>query len=665
MNQGYTPSPRAKAVTLRTYQRPLDDQGASFEAWDVTITRAQYNHHKALWERYGCTRPNEPELQELLELGRQRKSLVAGRTLWLGGTDYAYERACCNFNCSALPITTVYDVVDATWLLLNGCGVGFKPKVGVLHGFRRPITKVTVVPSQQDATWKGQEDNVESYDESDESIWKITIGDSAAAWAKAVGKLFNPRHPCVDELILDFSNVRGPGQRLKGYGWICNGSVPLANAMLAIVQVLNGKAGELLDEIDILDCVNHIGTVLSSRRSAQICLMDATNPRIKELESAKHEYWKRGNNHRRQSNNTEQFWSKPTKQRLAELLHYSDRCGGDPGLCNADAARHKAPWYEAQNPCSEILLPYYGFCNLVTNCLPLFERNFAALERAIYLIARANFRQTCVDLRDGILQPVWHQANEALRLCGVSLTGIVQAPWVTDYQIRRLRNAAIVGAYSMADEWKLPRPKAVTTIKPEGTGTKCMGTKELGEVSEGVHRPLGKFIFNWINFSQHDPIVGIMESAGYRTLPNPSDTNNVLVCFPVTYDNVTFDRVNGKEVNLEPATAQLNRYLRWNNLWADHTVSCTVSYQEQELPEIVDWIDDNWDRGFISSSFLRRGDPTKSAKELGHPYLPQDIVDEPEFRSYEASLRSVDFNKVTGIFELDSDECKGGACPVR
>src|SRR5262249_46342643 len=141
----------------------------------------------------------------------------------------------------------------------------------------------------------------------------------------------------------------------------------------------------------------------------------------------------------------------------------------------------RCPWFQGFNPCFEILLAYYGFCNLVTNCLPRFQRNFAELERAIYIIARANYRQSCVDLRDGILQPQWHQTNESLHLCGVSMTGVAQASWLSDYQIRRLRNAAVLGAYSQADEWHRPRPKAITTMKPEGTGSKAMGSNVLGE----------------------------------------------------------------------------------------------------------------------------------------------------------------------------------------
>lgn len=1336
-------SPRALAVDYRTYRRPLDEDGSAFEDRASALHRATYAHHERLWEQAGGS-PDRGELAELNDLADAGLSLVAGRTLWLGGTEYAFSRACCNFNCSYLDVRTVYDVVDAAWLLLNGCGVGFRPKAGTLHGYVRPVPRVEVVQSGRGKGEKGPEHNGEVLPGPDNGYaWTIRVGDSARAWATAVGKLLQPPRGRVDRLVIDGSNVRGAGGRLKGYGWICNGFEPLGKAMAAVHGVMNRAAGQLLDEIQILDVVNWLGTILSSRRAAEIALLEGHHPRADEFALAKKDYWKTGNGHRRQSNNTLVYWSKPTRSHLEERLRQADECGGDPGICNGEAALRKAPWMEGVNPslragtrvltdggvvpiesldgkwfrtpnldghwsraycrlsgrdkplyrvrlagghdyyataehtwpvllngryvkvpttglrpgdllpltrherlteggegtyddgffvgwvlgdgwvtvrkdtgarqvglivadsepevrerllnylrsrgcnatfrpsssgasqelntvnaaltdvldrfgysgkdalpaaawsgsedfrrglvdalfssdgsldasgrnarltfvtsrgglardvsdllgcygvrtalakrhvsgasfpngkdygksyvchsvrasdrtslahfasvfrlsaaskqakldaspkakvrghlgdghvavlaveetglredvwdvgvddethcfrlphcvtgnCFEILLASKGFCvsgdtllitedgclpireaagrrvrvwngqrwsevtpqitgtgqplvrvrlsdgshldctpdhrfsvrrphqkswqevrageltagrgkwltesfriehaggtprrdaytlgvlvgdggvdarqvrltlygqkcslpvagrksepyrpdgygvdavdvyelaavttaeelaglkadpaallplfswdresvlqfvagwmdadgsntgtggvrlyvsgreraarvqlllrkcgvrsslnpmspagartnygvrkqdiwylqvtacrdipcrrldtsrghepagkgkhqavrsveplpgthtvycfneplrhkavfanvltyqcNLVTNCLPRFRRDFGKLERAVQLVARANYRQTCVDLRDGVLQPAWHQTNEALRLCGVSLTGVAQSGWLTDYQIRRLRNAAVVGAYSMADELGTPRPKAVTTIKPEGTASKVLGSVDLGEVAEGVHRPPGRYIFNWINFSVHDPLVGMLESAGYKTLPNPSDPANVLVCFPVTYHDVPFTRVDGKDVNLEPVESQFARYLRWNNLWADHHVSCTISYSPEEIPTLAGLMDRHWDEGFIACSFLRRNDPTKTAADLGHPYLPQEVVTEAAYLEYSSRLREVDWSRVSGWYEIDDAACAGGACPVR
>lgn len=657
-------SARSEAVTRRTYNRPTDAAGEKFESWEQTVIRSQFNHHAKLWETAGG-RVDWDELHELMALGLSRSGLVAGRTLWLGGTDYAYTRAASQFNCSSLEIATVYDIVDAFWLLLNGCGVGGLPRAGTLHGYNRPIQSLRVIPSERDKDFRGPKDNSETQPTAENNwTWTIMVGDSAEAWAKALGKLLiSPRDRC-DELVLDFSNVRGKGGRLKGYGWICNGYQPFAEALVGIHKILNEGAGNLLDEEQIGDIFNWCGTVLSSRRAAECLLMDSMNPRHKEFSTRKKEYWK-GRNHRRQSNNSLLFWNRPSVDDLADLL-YLNLNGGEPGFVNAAAALAKCPWFRVFNPCFEICLPSHGFCNLVSLSLPHFKRNFNALERAVYLLARANYRQTCVDLEDAILQKRWNQTNESLRLCGLSLTGIVQARWLTDYQIRRLRNTAITGAYSMADELRRPRPKAVTTVKPEGTRSKIAGTVEQ-EIAEGMHMPLGRFIFNWINFSNDDPLVGALSAAGYKTLPSPADSNNVLVRFPVQYSGCPFDVVDGKEVNRESAISQLRRYKRWNTLWADHNVSATISLSHEEVPETARWIYNHWDDAYIATAFLPRVDATKTAQDYGHPYLPQEVVTEEVYNDAMNSVRAVDWDKFhTGLYEInDASDCPTGVCPVK
>lgn len=660
----HTPSVRSVATSLRTYSRPTS---SGLENWSEVIERSTRQHHFRLWEEAGGS-PDLEELHELTQLGLERKALVAGRTLWLGGTEYAYERAACQFNCCYTDVSTVYDVVDAAWLLYNGCGVGFSPHVGTLRGFPTPITDISVVPSNNAFDFRGNPDNRETLDG---NVWKIVVGDSSHAWSKVYGKLLNPPPSVrlVRKLILDFSEVRGPGGRLRGYGWLCNGYRPLADALVQVCHILNSKAGELLDEIDIMDLVNLIGTTLSSRRAAEACELDFTSPKSLEFLNAKRNFYK-DRPWRRQSNNSFLFWSKPSKSTLLDILYTADECGGDPAIVNAEGMRRKCVWGRGFNPCFEIALSSKGFCNLTSVAPALFNKNFAALERAVYLIARANYRQCCVNLEDGVLQASWNQTNESLRLCGVSITSIVQSEsWLSDYQIRRLRNVAVVGAYSMADELGLPRPKAITTVTPSGTRAKISGCEEFGEISEGIHKPMGRYLFNFINFSIHDPLVPLFESAHYKTLPNPSDPSNVLVCFPVEYRGMKFDCVDNRYVNLESAEIQLNRYLRWNNLWADHNCSSTISYDVSEIPDIANWISTNWDRGYIATSFLRRINPLLTPKDVGHPYLPQEVVTQERYEQYTQSLGSVDWKRLrdnTQQFDLEGlEECKGGVCPSK
>ena len=659
-----TPSLRAQVVTRRTYNRPLDEDGKVFETWEQTVDRV-IGHQRWLWERAlgrGLNGIEEAELAELRLLMLERKVLTSGRTLWLGGTDVAKRREASQFNCAFTHVETVYDVVDVLWLLLQGCGVGFRPIVGQLTGFVRPIPKLTIIRSTRTVEEfkngnRGREHNIEHFDP-ETRRWYISVGDSAEAWAKSIGKLLAGKYP-ADELVLDFSEIRPAGIRLRGYGWISSGDSAIARAYEAIFGIMNRRAGCLLSRIDILDLVNWLGTVLSSRRSAEIALVAYGEDEWEEFAVAKREYWA-DNPQRGQSNNSLLFLQKPTRAELERIFKMMlDAGGSEPGFINQEAATRRAPWFKGVNPCAEILLGNKAFCNLVEVDVGKFKGDSAGLQRAVEIAARACYRQTCVDLRDGILQEAWHLNNAFLRLLGVGLTGIARRPDLSAYDYAQLQRAAVAGGYSMADELGLPRPKNVTTVKPSGTLSKIMDT------TEGVHKPLGKYIFNNIGFSRHDPLVWKCREAGYRVFDNPLDPDGVLVTFPVKWDGVEFDEVDGKEVNLESAVDQLERYKMLMQNWCQQNVSCTVSYSPEEVPAIIDWLLENWDN-YVGVSFLLRADPTKTAKDLGYLYLPQEVVTKEVYEQYVSQLKPLVLDDDANSFEeLRDNECTGGACPIR
>lgn len=653
----YTPSTRAQVITRRTYNRPLNTEGTEFETWGQTVDRV-VDHQKWLWERAKgakLTDKNKKELGDLKQLMLDRKISTSGRTLWLGGTEVAKRREASQFNCSFTHIETVYDVVDALWLLLQGCGVGFKPIVGTLNGFFKPIKNIEVVRSVR--TDKGNPDNVETWD-ADTKTWTIKVGDSAEAWAKSIGKLIAGKYP-ADKLVLDYSEIRPAGTRLAGYGWISSGDTQISAAYTKIAQIMNKRAGSLLTRIDILDIVNHLGTILSSRRSAEIAVFDYGGPEWREFALAKKDWWNHDNAHRTQSNNSLLFWQKPTKPQLEDIFTLMQEAGGsEPGLVNAETATKRAPWFKGCNPCVEILLPNKGFCNLMEVDLNKFHGDTSGLHEALKIAARTNYRQTCVDFRDGILQESWHLNNEFLRLCGVGLTGIATRPDLSDYDYSEMERVTTFAAYSMADELGLQRPKNVTCVKPSGSLSKIMDT------TEGVHKPLGKYIFNNVTFGKYDPLVEKMRKANYNIINHPSDATAVVITFPVKWDSVEFDIVDGVEVNLETAIEQLERYKMVQNSWCHQNVSNTISYSVDEVPAIIDWMLDNWE-SYIGVSFLYRADPTKTAKDLGYLYLPQEVVTKETWESYFKTLLEVDVEGVVGFDEIEQDACATGACPIR
>lgn len=887
-------------------------------------------------------------------------------------------------NCAFTKVETIHDVVDAFWLLLQGCGVGFEPVVGTLNGFTQKM-EIEIVRSQRHLLEqkKGREYNSEAYySREGKVVWHLTCGDSAEAWAKFVGKLLAGKRR-ADVLVLDFSQIRPAGERLKGYGWISSGDETFAPATKSIAELLNARAGELLARMDILDVLNHLGTTLSSRRSAEIALVPFGDPEWQAFALAKKDFWLHNNHHRQQSNNSLLFKSRPDADTVAGIFDMMQAAGGsEPGFINAVEAKRRAPWFSGCNPCvpgdtqiltdkgyiaiesvvgksvnvwngkqfstvtpfstgenplvrvtfsdgthldctpyhtfvlagdvramaeelrigdrlekfampvveagedytvdaysqgfysgdgnadyghswvyepkaacmprlqgafsehaswgrwkwthgpmldknfvpvggslqyclnwfaglldsdgtvtrdingnglqitsvdkdfllrvrlmltrmgvrakvvkghqqglrlmpnglggvanymcqethrllvgnvdtydlmqmglkcerlkihseppqrdarrfitvtgvvpldefvetfcfteplnntgtfngivtgqcAEILLPNKGFCNLVEINLSRFNKNPGRLWHVARIIARANYRQTCVNLDDGVLQRAWHENNEFLRLCGVGVTGVVQWEMASSRVAwDMLKRIVKQGANSMADELGLPQPKAVTTVKPSGTLSKIMDT------TEGVHKPLGRYIFNNVRFGKHDPLLASLRAAGYRVFDDPSSPDAQLVTFPVEYPGVEFDVVNGVEVNTEPAVDQLERYKLMMQAYVDYNCSVTISYSPEEVPEIVSWLNDNWDN-YVGVSFLYRTDPTKTAKDLGYLYLPQEVVTKEVYEAYVKNLRPLgraaegpnELVREADDYEIDTgSECSSGMCPVR
>lgn len=574
-------------------------------------------------------------------------------------------------NCSFTTITTPADFVDVFWLLLQGCGVGFKPVPGLMTGLPSSIKSIVVVPSTR--TDKGGAEHNKCRVDWETSTWHIQVGDSAKGWAKLMGKLLGDK-PRVRNLVISLEELRPGGKRLKGYGWLSSGWKPLSDAIYGICRILTSMADKILTAINIGDIANWLGTVLSSRRSAQIWLMNDTSPEIEEFIDVKVDRWAKGEGQREQSNNSIAFTSYPGVARIKELLGRILE-GGDPGFVNQTAAKLRAPEMEGFNPCAEILLPPKGFCNLMQAVWHRFNGDLAGLLRAQWIAARANYRQTLVSMRDGVLQLQWEDNQKLLRLCGVSPTGYVAWEGAGNVEMTEaVRDAAIDGANSMADDLGLQRARRVTQVQPSGTGSKVLGL-EGDEVHEGAHLSLSRWIFNNINFSVFDEMLPKLAAAGYHIWPNPNDKTGMLVRFPVEYPATPlFTRktivMDGREeiveVNEESAISQLERYRFLMAHYVQHNCSITVSFDASEIGAMAEWFETNWD-SYVGVSFLKRNDPTKSAADLGFQYLPQQCVSERVYREYAEKLLPVDLSGDTAEDMLDDlTGCSvGGACPVR
>jgi len=100
------------------------------------------------------------------------------------------------------------------------------------------------------------------------------------------------------------------------------------------------------------------------------------------------------------------------------------------------------------------------------------------------------------------------------------------------------------------------------------------------------------------------------------------------------------------------------------NSWTQQNTSVTISYDPSEVPQIIDWLLDNWD-SYVGVSFIYRTDPTKTAKDLGYLYLPQEVVDEQTYKDYVYTLKQIDIDSANSFDEITDADCATGACPIK
>ena len=451
----------------------------------------------------------------------------------------------------------------------------------------------------------GLEHNVETFDQ-ETKTWTIQVGDSAEAWAKSIGKLIAGKY-AADTLVLDFSQLRPAGERLKGYGWISSGDSAISTAYVAIANILNGRADSLLTRMDILDIINHLGTILSSRRSAEIALFDYGQPEWEEFAVAKKDWWLYNNSHRQQSNNSLVFKEKPLKADLQKIFDLMLEAGGsEPGFINEVEALRRAPWFKGANPCVEILLGNKSFCNLTETDIAKFKGDTAGLHKAIRLAARANYRQTCVNLQDGILQESWHLNNYFMRLCGVGLTGIAKRPDMNGYDYEYLKRTATGAAIGMAQELDLPSPKNITCVKPSGNASVVLGT------ASGIHPEHSEKYFRIMQLNKESNTANwLVDNMGFLLEESvwSSTKSDYVVFVPVENPKVGLFKKDMKGIKHLELIKLVQQH--WVNAGTNHELcaykgvnhntSCTVIIDDKDA--IVDYIWEERDF-FTAVSFM-------------------------------------------------------------
>lgn len=622
----------------RTYARKLDGdlpQDAPTEEFEDTVSRVI----EACDEQLNCgfTLTEEQELAKHL-LGL--KFAVAGRFMWQLGTATVNRLGLASLqNCAG---TLVDDPIRPfTWtmdMLAVGSGVGYNIQ-------REHVNKIPPVKTHFKAPTRV-----------DDAGADFIIPDSREGWVHLLGKVLKAAFlstPDKGHFTFSTQLIRGKGAPIKGFGGVASGPEDLVWGINEISKVLIRRKGQKIRPIDALDIMNIIGHIIVAgnvRRSAQIAIGD---PDDKEFLLAKRWdlYGDAIPQWRSMSNNSvacddikmlsDYFWDT-----------YKGNC--EPyGLINLRLAQTEGRTGETQypdprvvvfNPCAEQSLEDKETCCLAEVFLPMidsYEELLDVLEYA-YRICKHSLTLKCHHLDT---EEVVHRN---MRM-GIGMTGVLQA---TEKQRSWLSDAYLYLREfdkNYSKENGLPRSIKLTTVKPSGTLSLLPG------VTPGIHPAYAHYMYRRIRIAAGHPLIATCKKAGYpveyeKNMDGTDNYGTVVVTFP-------FSHPEGTTVAADiTAISQLNEVARMQAEWSDNSVSCTVYYNEEELPEIIEYLKENYSSKHKTLSFL---------KPLGHGFA-QTPLEEITKEVYDqlVSATKVITNVDYADYESD-DECAGGMCPIK
>lgn len=589
------------------------------ETWDEIIDR-----NKAMHAAKYPSLANE--IGDVYERSvRPKKVLPSMRSLQFAGK--AIERNPSRiYNCAYLPIEDTRAFSEIMFLLLGGTGVGYS--VQYRHVDKLPIV---VGPSRLSR--------------------RYIVGDSIEGWADAVRVLVESYFYGKRRVEFDYSEVRLKGTELVVSGGKAPGPEPLAECLRQLERVLSGSIGRRLRPIEAHDMACYeADAVLAGgiRRAAMISLFSYND---EEMINSKSGEWYNEHPQRGRANNSVVLHrTKTTPEQFRGLWNRVRESGaGEPGFYWTN----NFDW--GTNPCCEIALRPYQFCNLTeintTDIRDQEDFNQRARDAAFLGTLQAGYTSF------HYLRPIWQQTTEEDALVGVGMTGIASGA-IDKLNEQEAANEASTTNARVADSIGIGRAARVTTVKPSGTSSLVVGS------SSGIHGWHAPYYLRRMRFGKDETIYkylrkvipDLLEDEHFRP-----DTQAV-VGIPQKAPPTAIFRS-------EPALNLLERTKRYNNGWVktghrsgDNTnnVSVTVSIKENEWDEVGEWMYENKDT-YNGISVLPYDGGT-------YKQTPFEDITEQEYEKLFQLLTDVDLSMVTEK-EDNTDltgeaACAGGACEI-
>jgi len=603
------------------------------ESWTETVSRYINFISNHLKSKHKHIIPNKGELEEAIinldVMPSMRALMTAGPALDRDHT--------AGYNCSYIPIDSVRSFDEVMYILLCGTGVGFSVE-------RNNVEKLPRIAETME-----QSDTV------------IVVEDSKTGWAKAykelIAMLYTGQIPKID-----VNKVRPAGARLKTFGGRASGPQPLVNLFDFTINTFKNAVGRQLDCLEAHDIVCKIGEVVvvgGVRRSALISLSSIQDDRIRK---AKMGQWWQDNPQRALSNNSACYTRTPD---IGLFMHewkaLYDSKSGERGIFNREAAKKKVEENGRRdsehefgtNPCSEIILRPYQFCNLTEVVIRATDDEKSLRKKVRLATQLGTYQSTLTDIK--YLRKIWRDNTEEERLLGVSLTGIMDNKLTIKAEeelLSGMRKVAVDTNKKLAAELKIPQSAATTCIKPSGT------VSQLVDSASGIHSRHNDYYIRTVRGDNKDPLTQMMKDQGIPSEPDMMNPNNVSVfSFPQKAPKgaITRERYTAVE--------QLETWLRYQRHWCEHKPSCTVSVKESEWMEVGAWVYKHFDE-VSGVSFLPHSDHT-------YQQAPYQDIDEKKFKEELKKMpTNVDFEKLSDYEDEDNTtgtqelSCTAGACEL-
>ena len=624
----YLPSDYQTFIATSRYARWLDEEGRR-ETWGETVGRFIDN----------IVRPSgvsDKDINEIEEAILNLQVMPSMRALMTAGPAAARDNTCV-YNCSYLPVDHPRAFDEAMFILLCGTGVGFSVE-------RQAITKLPEVPA-----------------DINDSEDLIVVQDSKEGWAKALRKLISGLYT-GDVPKWDLSKIRAAGQRLKTFGGRASGPDPLNDLFKFVVAKFKGAAGRKLNSVECHDIMCKIGEVVvvgGVRRSAMISLSNLSDDRMRHAKSGK---WWENEGQRALANNSVAYTDKPDMETfMREWLSLVESKSGERGIFSRVAAdKHVArngrrttgmEW--GTNPCSEIILRPYQFCNLTEVVVRPTDTEKTLTNKVRLATILGTIQSTYTDMP--YLRPVWRKNTEEERLLGVSLTGIMDNEITNNPStklLNKLRDSAVQTNRDYAEQLGINPSAAITCVKPSGT------VSQLVDSASGIHARHSEYYIRTVRGDNKDPLTQFLTNAGIPAEPCVMKPDSTTVfSFPVKSPEGAVTR------NDMTAIEQLELWKVYALEWCEHKPSVTITVREEEWLKVGAWVYDNFD---ICSgvSFLPHSD---------HSYAQAPYQDCDKETYEEALAKMPERIDWLGLSEYEQEDntagsqtmaCSGDSCEV-